>query len=631
MAGKNDDLKKRILVIAAATISLCLVGYMVYVALSGNSVVVSSGLSSDEAIVANVAKGSRKSNNVNEVQSKQYGESLIHRDGVIQGAPSTVELPRNGTLDGVINGTDVTNNVSGGVDDTTYDTINGNNGNSSSGINGLTYNSGINGSSNAGQGGQYFAGQGATNSSNSNGVNGAAYNGTNGNGNNGAGRTGQQPTGQNANNGNNSNGGNGTTHNGVNGNSSAGQTGQNGAGQSATNGNNGNSNDVLGGLNNMFVNGTGGEGASAEIAQNMRPEAYRVERGTHYDYKSVSDAELALKTREVQAKDKEVSSSTLLVYSKAAGLGYANVGTIGPAGGGSGGGQGRGSRASNPSHMNSVSGNVSGNATPSYLTESDRELLENVTAKGQQQYDALMTAMNAQQASQSKNDPRFGAISRPMVSNPGQLSDMRIGGLPEIVIPEGKFIDCVVVNNIETSFHDNPVTALVSRDLLDRTGKYILIPQGTRVLGLAFRVENIQSGRMFISFHRAIFPDGRSAYFPERRMPEGFNIDGVFGVNAKVNNHWLKRFGAAIALGVIEGLSYSQSEGVRVNQDGSQTMSGDSMAAMAMGRTFSDIGRRMVEHYSNFLPIVSIRAGTRLKLYLSEDMLLSTYAHKDRR
>jgi type IV secretion system protein VirB10 len=202
---------------------------------------------------------------------------------------------------------------------------------------------------------------------------------------------------------------------------------------------------------------------------------------------------------------------------------------------------------------------------------------------------------------------------------------MRIGGLPEIVALEGKFIDGVTVNQIETSFHDSPVTVLVTRDFIDGTGQYVLIPQGAKILGQAFRVVNQQQSRMFITFHRVIFPDGRSAYFPERQLPEGFNTAGLLGSDAKVNNHWFRKFGSAIVMGVVQGLAAAQAGDVKVDPFGGTTMSGSQFAVQSVSKQFEEVTRRMMDYYSNLAPTITVKPGSRMKIYLSEDMLFSAY------
>jgi type IV secretory pathway VirB10-like protein len=173
------------------------------------------------------------------------------------------------------------------------------------------------------------------------------------------------------------------------------------------------------------------------------------------------------------------------------------------------------------------------------------------------------------------------------------------------------------------------MTALVTRDFLDRTGKYVLIPAGSKALGLAFKVSNAQTERMFVTFHRLIFPDGRNVYFPERQKLEGFNPEGALGSNATVKRHWFMKFGVAIAFGIVEGLAWSLS-GDKVSTG---NLSGNSMSAGQYGlqktsERVDDVVKKLMDFYSNYAPIVSVKPGTRLKIYFSEDTLFSAYAVK---
>jgi type IV secretory pathway VirB10-like protein len=349
---------------------------------------------------------------------------------------------------------------------------------------------------------------------------------------------------------------------------------------------------------------------NAEIGQyDVTQQMYIPTASPINNYRNVSDADAAKASREVTKIDRELYRESTLAFSMKEGI------------------NGRGSGISSgiqgiqrelmedqndfPNNRNRNSGNNS-DPVNNYL-----DLVKSFSQGNE-----------VGQPSQSANSS-FGALERPLISKPGQVSDMRIGGSPEIIIREGKFLDGVTINAVETSFHDNPVQVLINRDFVDVTGRFVLIPQGTKILGLAFRVSNQQQTRMFISFHRALFPDGRSAYFPERQVPEAFNPEGLLGSNAKVNNFWFRKFGAAITLGVVEGLAYSAAGGsVRTDPMGGQNMTGTQYGIQQTSRQFEEVSKRLMDYYSNFAPTVSVKPGTRIKIYFSEDVLLSAYSKK---
>jgi len=328
-------------------------------------------------------------------------------------------------------------------------------------------------------------------------------------------------------------------------------------------------------------------------------QQYQTQQPAPVQYKTTSEADAARAQREISRMDREVARESSLAFSYQAGAGARGAGQQTQA----------------------------AQATPPQVSDgSDDPVVQKLVAQARAMTDAAESPNQGQGTSGAS--PSYGALTRPLVSKAGQLADMRIGGRPEITVPEGKFIDGTTVGHIETSFHDSPVAVLVSRDFLDRSGQWVLIPQGARIFGQAFRVANQQQTRMFISFHRIVFPDGRSAYFPERQLPEGFSLQGALGADARVNSHWFRRFGSAIVVGLVEGLAASQAGDVRIDPMGGQTMTAEQYAINAVSKQFEEVTKRMMDHYSNLAPTITVKAGSRIKVYLSEDVVFSAYGPK---
>lgn len=215
-----------------------------------------------------------------------------------------------------------------------------------------------------------------------------------------------------------------------------------------------------------------------------------------------------------------------------------------------------------------------------------------------------------------------GASQRPLKSLPGQMADMRTGGGPSYVIREGQFLDVVLVNNVEAGFNETPVVGLVNRDFLSPDGKVVLVPHGTQVLGVAGKVENQVQARLFMGFHRAIFPNGKSAFFPEHQLPVGMAADGSYGVDGKVNRHFWLQFGGAIVMGLVDGLAAAAAGPTEVNTNsGFAQVTPGQLLVGRTGNALNAVVAEMVRKYSNILPTVSLKAGKRLKLYFTEDCM----------
>src|SRR5260370_37423720 len=86
-----------------------------------------------------------------------------------------------------------------------------------------------------------------------------------------------------------------------------------------------------------------------------------------------------------------------------------------------------------------------------------------------------------------------------------------------------------------------PILVQVSESVFDSaSGKTLLIPQGSRLVGVYRNASTYGQQRVQIAFQRLIFPDTSSMDLPQ--MP-GSDQRGYAGCTAQVNNHYLAAFG----------------------------------------------------------------------------------------
>ena len=223
--------------------------------------------------------------------------------------------------------------------------------------------------------------------------------------------------------------------------------------------------------------------------------------------------------------------------------------------------------------------------------------------------------------------PRMPAETASQVAPSGEVADMRISGGtgPEVVVREGKFLDCVLINRVESDIADSPVMAQVARDFLSLDGKDVLIPAGARIYGTAGKVESLQQAKLFIKFHKIVFPrrsedeTPKVAWFPTRQFPAMDSL-GRLGVGGQVNRHMMLQFGAAIMLGVFDGMA------AQVQSPGA----GDNPTArdLVLSRTsqnFANLVNAVIQRYANVVPTVTIKEGTKLKCYFTQDVALTPF------
>ncbi|HEX4031843.1 MAG TPA: TrbI/VirB10 family protein [Terracidiphilus sp.] len=186
------------------------------------------------------------------------------------------------------------------------------------------------------------------------------------------------------------------------------------------------------------------------------------------------------------------------------------------------------------------------------------------------------------------------------------------------VIYEGTTLDTVLMNRLDGDAA-GPVKVLVSNPIYSHDRQHVLIPEGTIVLGEAKRIGSAgfgQQRRMAVVFHRLIMPDG---YSVDLDQFHGLDQIGEEGLKDKVNNHYLQIFGTSIALGVIAGAGEIEEGGGTITTSGSQAFTTGAASGVSQSAT------TVLDRFMQIPPTITIREGHRVKVYMTQDMLLRAY------
>ena len=175
-------------------------------------------------------------------------------------------------------------------------------------------------------------------------------------------------------------------------------------------------------------------------------------------------------------------------------------------------------------------------------------------------------------------------------------------------IYEGSFLEGVLVNQLNGDF-PGPVLAAVAVPFYSADRQRIVIPRGARVIGSASAVAGQDQERLAVGFHRLIFPDGRwvSLEFA------GLNQIGEGALKDQVNRHYFAMFASVGAVGIISGLTVRGSDPYAGGRQGFQAGAGQ---GLAQGAT------NILDRFLNRLPTITIRAGHRLRIWLTSDVLV---------
>jgi type IV secretion system protein VirB10 len=191
-------------------------------------------------------------------------------------------------------------------------------------------------------------------------------------------------------------------------------------------------------------------------------------------------------------------------------------------------------------------------------------------------------------------------------------------GQPFVVF-EGTTIDTVLVNRLDGEFA-GPLKVMVTNPIYSQDRQHMLIPEGTFILGDVQKVAGLGQKRLAVTFHRLLMPDG---YSVDLDQFHGLDQAGSTGLKDQVNNHYLQLFGASIALGIISGAAEATNANQGYNESGTEAYKA------GIASSLSQSSANVLDRFINIPPTITIRDGHRIKVYITQDMLLPAYENHD--
>jgi len=179
---------------------------------------------------------------------------------------------------------------------------------------------------------------------------------------------------------------------------------------------------------------------------------------------------------------------------------------------------------------------------------------------------------------------------------------------------EGTILEGVVTNHIDGGL-SGPVLVMLTTDYYSHDHQQLLMPQGTRLIGTVRSVGNAQQRKLFVVFHRAICPDGFSLDFDKYI---GLDQIGTTGLATKVNHGYFQAFAAAAAVGGLGGLAQIGNNGTLLDPS-TEIRNGISEQSATEGE-------QVLNHFLDRLPVITLKEGSRARIYVGRDILVPSYA-----
>ena len=184
------------------------------------------------------------------------------------------------------------------------------------------------------------------------------------------------------------------------------------------------------------------------------------------------------------------------------------------------------------------------------------------------------------------------------------------------MVRAGTVLPATLISGINSDL-PGQIIAQVSQNVYDTaTGKYLLIPQGTRLIGAYSSQVAYGQERVMVAWQRLIYPDNRALDLGA--MP-GADVSGYSGFTDQVNNHWMKLISSAFLMsGIVATVTVATDDDNDSDDDDNSSMN-DSMRE-ALATQFGNVLARVIERNLNISPTLEIRPGYKFNVMVTRDM-----------
>jgi type IV secretion system protein TrbI len=201
------------------------------------------------------------------------------------------------------------------------------------------------------------------------------------------------------------------------------------------------------------------------------------------------------------------------------------------------------------------------------------------------------------------------AVDRKTVS-PDRLEN----SVSRYVVQAGSVIPAALITGIRSDL-PGQVTAQVTENVYDSpTGRYLLIPQGSKLIGAYDSQVSFGQNRLLLVWNRLIIPNGRSVVL--ERQP-GADPQGFIGLEDEVDQHWDRLVMGAV-LSTVIGIGAELGSNANDSSIASALRQGSS-------NSLSQTGQQITQRNLNIQPTLTVRPGFPVRVIINRDLVLAAY------
>ncbi len=181
----------------------------------------------------------------------------------------------------------------------------------------------------------------------------------------------------------------------------------------------------------------------------------------------------------------------------------------------------------------------------------------------------------------------------------------------------GAVVPAALLTGVDTA-RSGPVVAMVTQNVFDSvTGRHLLLPQGTRLIGRHDGDSAYGDRRAFLTWDRLILPNGKSLILGGE---PGVDAQGAVGVRGEVDRRLFPLVVGTLFAGAITTLGQVARDQDRTGSGGLLGDAGDAAAIEG-----SRVGGRLVDRELEVSPSIRLRPGVAVRVLITRDLILEPY------
>ena len=187
------------------------------------------------------------------------------------------------------------------------------------------------------------------------------------------------------------------------------------------------------------------------------------------------------------------------------------------------------------------------------------------------------------------------------------------------LVTQGKMLDAILETAINTDLPGS-LRAIISRDVYGESGREVLIPKGSRVVGQYNAQIAEGQVRVGVQWERLIRPDGIDIKI------DSLGVDplGRSGVRGRVDNKFWTRMSTALLVSYVIPITARKLSNVNdkviTDSDGTQTESSRSAELRDASNKFAGIAEETIKSTFSAKPTITIHQGTRINIFVQKDL-----------